>query len=257
MGKNSKEQNEIKAKIKSKEYTLVRFDGSASCWTHFFKIQKPDGQYLDYIYAPTCKTLYSYKSGGTSTANKHVNNRACCFLQQKHQEAKKKAKAAGEDELPDGPLKRFIVRPIAQSTKTRMNDETAAFVARAGLPARFVENDGLAHFLDAFVEVIRKHPGASSKDFLCSRNTITNRISLQFKAAKKKLAPILKEAEDAKCLHYTLDLGTEEFTHVAFIAVCAHFIFRGKLYDVPLATMKFEDAVDAAPEACFSDDVTT
>ena len=35
MGKNSKIHEEIKAKLKSKEYKLEAVDSNSSCWTHF------------------------------------------------------------------------------------------------------------------------------------------------------------------------------------------------------------------------------
>ena len=73
------EQKAIKKRIKDKELELVPVTGSTSpCWSHFYKIRDPEkDEYLEYIYAPDCETLYSFKSGGTSTAKWAWRNLLC------------------------------------------------------------------------------------------------------------------------------------------------------------------------------------
>ena len=56
-------------------------DTKSVCWSHFYKVKDPNtDEFLGYIYAPDCQTIYSFKSGGTSTANKHVNHKMCTHL---------------------------------------------------------------------------------------------------------------------------------------------------------------------------------
>ena len=75
------DQKAIVKRIVDKELEIVPVSGSTSpCWTHFYKVRDPQtNDYLEYIYAPDCGTLYSFKSGGTSTANKHVQKQKCSF----------------------------------------------------------------------------------------------------------------------------------------------------------------------------------
>ena len=76
------EQKKVIKRIKDKILTLIPVTDSKSvCWSHFYKVKDPNtDEFLGYIYALDCQTIYSFKSGGTSTANKHVNHKMCTHL---------------------------------------------------------------------------------------------------------------------------------------------------------------------------------
>ena len=165
-------KDQVRDRILRGEYvTVAKFGARSNVWKHFELVKDPNtGKYHPWIWAKSCKSLYKYGSDkSTRSASSHL---LTCGKYQKVQALKIEAEANATGEQYG--LNKYLKKKIPQMVYGEAYDLLAELCARSGIPARFVEWDGLEKLLDAFIGYGAKY-GKSAKacDFLCSPNTIT------------------------------------------------------------------------------------